>query len=459
MAAQLRTVNGDTQRLSFSPGLTVLSGGNGAGKSTLLGALHRCLAGELADDSQSIPGVPPWLESIEVTLIRGGSETKFSSNFRPTDLSVGQSFEVFYIDPAAETEEILRQVRLDAQPRDLLEGVDPSPFAKSQVEYLSYVLRREYSEVLAYEITEFSSDDTPRPFFEVTSMMQRYSLLNMGRGELSAAYLIWKLWSLPPGSVVLLEEPENHLAAFSQPQLADMVIASIVERDLCMVVSTHSPGFFQRLPSKHVSLVSSLPTPQVASNLGTAEIASHLGLSPVVSAIALVEDRVGAMVLAELIAMLDSELVRYLEVRFVANGESGINKVLHEMAGQGGELVTFLGIYDGDQRGAVKDTGKIAYLIGDAAPEVVLRGAFSAWRAGGFSDWTPAFPGGASRLRLILERLDGRDLHDWVIELGREVGGLQAAVRAAVELALKDETLRGQAVGLVEWLRNKAVRL
>ncbi|WP_406075703.1 AAA family ATPase [Micromonospora sp. NBC_01638] len=395
---------------------------------------------------------------MEVTLLKDGAESQVSCDFRVPAATVEQSLGVFYIDPAAETEELLRQVRLDAQPHDLLEGVDPSPFGKTQVESLSYVLRRQYSEVLAYEITELSSDDAPRPFFEVTSMAQRYSILNMGRGELSAAYLIWKLWSLPAGAVVLLEEPENHLAAFSQSHLADVIVASVVERDLCMVVSTHSPGFFQRLPSRNVSLISSLPTPRIDSDLATSEIAYHLGLSSTVSVIALVEDRIAAAFLLELLAVLDAEVARHVEVRFVANGESGIKRVLQEVSDGAGDQVSVLGIYDGDQRGALEGSERIAYLVGDTAPEVVLRGALLAWRSGNFADWEPSSPGGAPRLRLILERLDGYDLHDWIVEFGRESGGLQAAVRTAVEVLLLDNVLRAQAVELVGWLRSKSVR-
>jgi len=107
-----------------------------------------------------------------------------------------------------------------------------------------------------YEITAFSEDEAPLPYFEVVSMGKRYSLLQMGRGELAATYLLWKLDSAAPGSVVLVEEPESHLAAFSQDLLVDAMVSAVVDRDLCLIISSHSPGFFQRLPSRNVILVS-----------------------------------------------------------------------------------------------------------------------------------------------------------------------------------------------------------
>jgi len=98
---------------------------------------------------------------------------------------------VIYLDPSAQTSKIIAQVEADENPLDLIEGIDAANFDNRQLELLSYVLRRNYSQVRVHEITAFSEDDEPMPFFEVTSLGKTYSLVGMGRGELSAAYLLW----------------------------------------------------------------------------------------------------------------------------------------------------------------------------------------------------------------------------------------------------------------------------
>ncbi|MEU4160021.1 AAA family ATPase [Actinoplanes sp. NPDC026670] len=364
---------------------------------------------------------------------------------------------VFYIDAARETGEILRQFSLDSQAQDLLEGLDPAPFDPALLELLGYVLRRSYSEFLVYEVTAFSEEDDPLPYFATESMGIRYSLPQMGRGELSAAYLLWRVHSLPRGSIVVLEEPESHLAAFSQEKLVDCVVSLAVDRDLCLLVSSHSPGFFQGLPQDNVTYITSIPAPAVRSGLPISQLSAQLGLRPNKAAVLLVEDRVAAEVLHATLSHLDHDLLSRVDIRHVANGESGITRVLAEIQVGGSTGVEILGIFDGDQRpdGSPEQGAKINYLAGEEAPETLLRGLLIRWRMGEFRNWLPPLPEGAEALRMALEGLDGSDLHDWIEELGKTFGGLRPIVRASVDLLLDDTKLNEQSVQLVGWIRAK----
>ncbi|MFY1689451.1 ATP-dependent nuclease [Plantactinospora sp. WMMB782] len=451
------TTAGLTQTLSFSPGISVVSGGNGAGKSTLLGAAWRCLTGLEPQEGSTVPGVPAWLGELRISGTHAG--VPFEAEFYVDSGSKNSTFpsSVFYIDPAAETEEVLRHFRSDPQSSDLLEGVDPASFDSNQLQSLAYILRREYSEFLVYEVTAFSADDTPFPYFEVTSMGKRYTLQQMGRGELVAAYLLWRLQELPSGAVVLLEEPESHLAAFSQDKLVDTIVSIVVERDLCVVVSSHSPGFFQKLPAEHVVLVSSLPSPSIYCGLSTSELANHLGVQPRTAAVVLVEDQVAAEFFHAILSALDRDALRHLDVRAVASGQSGVKRIVSEVSSSVSDQVRILGVLDGDQRprSAQTSAGKIGYLVGDSAPEVLLRETINRWRLGEYADWSSPLPGGNGGLRLCLERLDGRDLHDWMFELAEEFGGLRPTVRAITELVLRDPSLKTQCEDMVTWLRSQ----
>ncbi len=453
--ARLISRDGVSHSFTFAPGLSVLSGGNGAGKSTLLGSMYRCISEDDPERSSPIPGVSPWLKSISIDGLHAGTHCEASYDLVSGTRQSNFSASVHYIDAAAETEGILQRFRSDPQHGDLLEGVDPSSFSPDQLKTLSYILRREYSDVFVYEVTAFSEEETPVPFFEVRSMDQQYSLTKMGRGELAAVYLLWRLEELAPGSIVLIEEPESHLAVFSQEYLVDALIASAVERDLCLIVSSHSPGFFQKLPAGSVTLVSSLPAPSITSNLSTAQIAGHLGVRPQVAALVLVEDDVASEFAKAILSAVDREALSRLDIRSVATGESGVRRILHDVRGGSDSGLVVLGLLDGDQRPSVIPApSRIGYLVGNGPPETVVREFFHRWRSGKFVDWTPFLPGGEDALRMTLEGLDGRDLHDWIYELAGEYGGLRPVMRVAVDLLLSDADTRRSCEELVAWLRS-----
>lgn len=454
----LETWSGEIHSANLSPGLSVIAGGNGAGKSTLLGAIWRCVAGSATLNQVLIPSAPPWLRKIRMEGEQ--SEEPF---YVELELESGQTINTFagnieYIDPAAETEDILGKFRRDAQPSDLLEGIDPTYFSREQLEISSYVLRRDYSELLVYEVTAFSEDDSPVPYFEVESMGKRYSLLQMGRGELSAFYLLWRLEALPAGSIVLIEEPESHLAFHSQNLLVDAIVAAAVERDLCLIVSTHSPGFFGKLSSEHISLISSLPEPSIRCGLPVSTVSDHLGIRPNIAVLVLVEDEVASELLRAILSSVDRETLKHLEICRVKSGESGVRRSVQDIQVRPASPIKILGILDGDQRSQGKSSivsDRISFLAGDHPPEELVRRAFLRWRSGDFPDWSPSLLGSVDELKLCLERLDGLDLHDWFHEFAAEFGGPRIITQAAADLLLQDEAIRAEAIELTKWIRNQ----
>lgn len=451
--AHFTTMSGKVETLAFARGITVISGGNGAGKSTLLGALWRCVSGADPEPGTYIPNAPAWLRKIEVIGEAKNAGWKASFDLVNSDRSSDFTGDVFYIDPAAESLEILRLFRLDNQVGDLIEGLDPAPFSSKQVEMLSFILHRSYSEFSVYEVTELREDDAPIPFFLAISMGKQYSIEQMGRGELAAAYLLWRLASVPKGSIVLIEEPESHLAAFSQDCLVDAIVAAAVEQDLCIVVSSHSPGFFLRLPSDNVSLVSSLPLPRIQSELTSRQIATHLGVRDSVKAILLVEDPAASAYARALLEMVDRDALRQVEIKTVSTGESGIKRIMSEVQSES-IVIPILGLLDGDQRNSTTD-GAVNFLVGDKAPEDVLRDATLKWRSGEFANWLPTPAVDTHELRMALERSDGRDLHDWIHDLAAEFGGLRSIMPVLVNLLLEDQQMREQCLELAKWIRAR----
>lgn len=445
----------DIHEISFARGITVISGGNGAGKSSTLGSLWQCLSG--VEKSPPLPvRVPHWLAKITVTGEHEGSA--WATSFDATSFErVGECpAPVKYIDTSSETEQLLSLFRQDENLDDLLDGIDPSELDTDQVDWISYVLKRPYESVSVFEVTAFSSNDEPIPFFEVSSTAGSYNLLAMGRGELSAIYLIWQLGNIPKGSIVLLEEPESHLATFSQKALHEAMIAASVARDLTFVISSHSPGFINGLPPKSVVLVSSRP-PSIRCGLDISEVSSHLGMSSSRDGILIAEDVVAAYLLSYLLKITAPDIAERVAVKYAKSGESGVKRAVAEISSAlASDRFAVLGVLDGDQKNdKPEDADRYGFLMGEVAPDQLMRDLTDRWRAGEFPSWNPNFANGDERLRMTLELLDGEDHHDWITELAKRYDGYTRVIGELVQLCLQDPVLAEEGNRLVEWLRSK----
>ncbi|WP_165952638.1 AAA family ATPase [Kribbella albertanoniae] len=460
-SAAIETQAGESLEIKFAPGITVLCGGNGAGKSTTLETLWTSLV-----DSEEYDGFRPaawatkWISIISISGQHEGEDWDTSLNLETGDVSGDCPAPVVFLDAAAETG-LLLSTFLNQDGRqlneELLEGIDPDPFSDDQLQLLSYVLRRRYEKLETFEVTSFSEDDSAMPFFQATSMGMTYPLTGMGRGELCAAFLIWKLSRIEPGSIVFLEEPESHLATWSQKALAEVVTTLIVKRDLTVVASSHSPGFFGHFDTRHIALLSASPRPEVRSGMDIIELGRHLGLQPSRAAMILVEDTVAAEFCRAVLAAVDRPLVAMVSFKFTKSGESGVRRTVGDTAGAPGDDFVIVGVLDGDQKEKDSVATRFAYeyLPGSESPEVILRHATDEWRTGAYLEWDVPLPGGADRLKLLLERFDGEDPHDWLHLLGVEYGGLSKVVEALTMLLLLSDALAAEATEFSIALRER----
>lgn len=454
-SATVVTRAGVSLNLSFAPGVTVLSGGNGAGKSSVLAAIHDCLCGSSRPNILAQP--PKWIESIEIEGTRSGDS--WTANWSAeSESGTGCPVDVVYVNAVAETESFLAMLRSDASASDLFEGVDAAEFDADELALASFILKRQYQAVSFKETSAFDEEDSPQALFEATFADVTYSTMSMGRGELAALHLLWKLTRLEPGTIVLLEEPESHLSVTSQALLIDALIVLAVERDLTLVVSSHSPSFFYRLPDGHVSLVFSLPRVRFDTSLPTATAARHLALPAARRLVILVEDAVASDLLISLVGELDRNLLAQIDVGVLKTAESGIRALLNNLkVARASRRLPVLGVLDGDQRGVGGDSRDlINYLPGVDAPEKVIREALIKWWSGDGKNWHPTTPGGADELTRALDQADGADHHDWLFDVSRQIGGVSRLVDATAALLLQEQSVRRQAEQLVDWLRRSA---
>lgn len=457
--AELTLLDGDSQRISFTPGLSVLSGGNGAGKSTTLASLRTSLVGDAAQTSVHDRSLPRWASAVRVSGRAGDVQWETRLDLKSMVRSGHCPIPTMFIDAASETEDFLLQLRRDPNRADLLEGVEPYSLPIEELERLAYVLRRTYDDFRVFEVSAYSEDDVPTPYFEARVGDKSYGSLEMGRGEVALAHLLWRLDRADDASLVLLEEPESHLAKFSEERLFDVLVDRIVAKSLSVVVSTHSPEFIRRLPPAMITLVSALPRPDIRSGLDTATVVRFLGLRSAAKCLLVVEDDIARAFAETILECADNELRQLVDIRAVRSGESAVRSIVGEFSHRPGELVV-LGALDGDQRPSAQSAGNrgaydaIGLLPGTQSPEQVLRGLYSRWRSGDFSSWSTSLPGGATRLRMELERVDGCDHHDWMLELSGEYGSVATLLRDGMSLLVLDEGLNGQLEEYVGWLRS-----
>ncbi len=73
------------------------------------------------------------------------------------------------------------------------------------------------------------------------------TLMDVGFGVSQVLPVLVLLYYVPPGSIVLMEQPEIHLHPSVQSSLADVMLAVALRRDVQVVVESHSEHFLRRL--------------------------------------------------------------------------------------------------------------------------------------------------------------------------------------------------------------------
>ena len=106
--------------------------------------------------------------------------------------------------------------------------------------------------------------DRNKRFYEVTVNIGgvESSLVDVGFGVSQVLPVITMLFSVPSGSVVLLEQPELHLHPNAQGLLADLLLHIAHKRDLQLVVESHSEHLLRRLQRRIAEQQPAFATPE-----------------------------------------------------------------------------------------------------------------------------------------------------------------------------------------------------
>lgn len=425
--------------------LTVLCGGNGVGKTTLLNACRLSIN----------------CESVNVETRGRHTAAKFalecSTKAAPDavcryEVGVNQAVDhtkavvdCVYMDPSADVFRLREIIERDGSWRDLLELNGPRDLDPGEREELSFLCGRDYEACRLYEISEYSEDDEPFPYFEVSVGGQRYVFEEMGLGEASLFYMWWRLKRIREPTVLLLEEPESHVTSSSQLALMDFVATSCSKQVSC-VVTTHSAEIISYVPRECVRLViRDRNDVRVVSQPDDDMLRVTLGVIAKSPVLALVEDECARILTVALMRHYHPELWTRIDV-FETGSENEVISVLKffpERALPHGVL----GILDGDQRESFDLNDRLArfapkgyrhpieFLPGSTCPEGFLRNSCSE----AVGQVALILKCDRDRALAFFSSVQGKDDHDWLRELARQFGvSLERMVEVLLEVAVCD---------------------
>lgn len=416
----VRTSWGDCG-FDLPPTLTIIGGVNGAGKTTLLEALGRCLGHESGSKDCA------WLERLEILGHYRGQEWRAAWEKGRQPEVTGCLPPTEFVDAAKETSAFL-DLNRGLSSEELTNGVDAYGLEGDELKLISFLVGRDYSSAQVFELGD---SDSPQPFFRAQSSRGAiYDSRGMGRGELVAFYLVWRLCRVAMNSIVFLEEPESHLFIPSQEALRDVLIALAARRKSHFLVSTHSPALLDGLNA--VVWVDNQASVLLADN--AAVVTDAIERREPMRVQVAVEDSGAAAYLRAIIKHYKPHLLRHLTIWRTKNGDSDL-RVLRGLKFAAGSTRSNIFIFpDGDQRTSEKwlsdpeperqrqrlPSVQGAFLPGHKAPELVLQDAVHVW----FDSGQPApevLGTDDARLRKSLGKVEGKDHHDWLRLLARDL--------------------------------------
>lgn len=392
---------------------TAICGANGAGKTTLLRSIWRTFEAGQSDPSAVAKKLTSGKANLglivddeelinEVEFIQDGVKQNLQS-----------ACDAIFIDSSHDSRRYQAQFGEFEGIDDIINGEGGKELDEKSVKELSFLACRDYRSIKLYEVD--LGDIVP--FFEVSYKDDRYDSRTMGAGEIAVFHLWWAIDALKAGQVALIEEPEAFLSHSCQVNLSKHMIAEAVDKRFAVITSTHSAPLIGLLPPESIKyFVRDGGGIRPITGRVAPAIMKSVGIDPPIALIALVEDEAAVdfgKLLLEKVAPSFARRVKFI----VRNGDGEITNSLRAVEFYPGPPY-FVGLYDGDVRGAVPESikSKCAFLPGDRRIEAVFRHMVNS----GAQSLSTVL--GRGDLGDILHSLEGAEDHDWFRRLGDELG-------------------------------------
>lgn len=400
------------QRISFNFPITALVGENGSGKSTVLQAAAASYRSEPKElyASDFFPDTP--FERITAATIgfgcKQGNTRPVGTVRKPTNRWRGNperpSRPVVYVDLRRIQPVSARTGYARLLKAGVVEGIF-SAFDATRLGRLTEIVGKRYSRA-GISVTDAGADK-PIPVLENDGV--RYSGFHQGAGEIAAAELL--AVDYPNYGLVLIDEVETSLHPRAQRRLMRDLARIAREREIQIILSTHSPYILSELP----------PEARIYLMDGAAGKTAVTGVSPEFAMTRMdeeqhpecdvyVEDNRAVTLVSEVLANADRDTLSRSKI--IAFGAASVGKALGQMAHNNRFPRPSVVFLDGDQEASQG----CHILPGRDAPEIVV---FNALRAINWSDVpTRIGRGAAETIDALNAAMNAGDHHQWPREVG-----------------------------------------
>gem|GEM_PF-2540188 len=437
--------------ITFAAGINAIIGANGTGKSTIAAAI----ASVLPEDDRQLHG---HLLRLEGSNAQGDfiiANKAFASTSKSGVRVATEEFEMEsgWFD-SVYLSNILVPIHTDERFGQLLAAVEPQIFGPPDLQTLSYLVGRDYSDGRFYEIDEYESIGI-FPYFVVGSGKVEYDTRGMGQGEFALFTLYWLLKRLPAKSILILEEPETHLSPRSQTAMMNILARFCQEKELCVIITTHSPTVVRRLTNAQIHLITHQNgVSKISANPSRNAIERLLGEGTRAVGGLVVEDAGAQALLSKMINRYAPELAWMYEI--LPRGGEGNVKVFISGLPKGHSWLNVVAILDGDQKTTFSKADiqiPVIFLPGDCDPDLLCQKALLD------SDSKTLFANLVRKeeddIHIALSGVVGLDHHEWPLALADalkvDIIGLRAAL-AEVWLSKSDN--QAQALLFIEQLQE-----
>jgi len=360
------------QRFDLRFPIMAVVGENGAGKSTVL----QCAASVYLSDpplskeryaSDFFPDTP-WdkVKNAEIGYcIRYGTDAVQQSIRKPTNRWRGNPARrrrhVEYID-LSRIQPVSARVGYKRIANPVIKEIGASPFGDDRLSRYSAIMGRKYD--LARMAT--TSADPHRKVPVIVHMGAEYSGFHQGAGETTIAELLQI--DIPRYSLVLIDELESSLHPRVQRRLIRDLADRCRERELQVILTTHSPYVLEELPSDaRAYIIQSLPGErEIVYGVSPEFAMTKMDDAPHYEADVYVEDDHAKTMLVEALVKYGGNTVT--RCQFVSYGSSSVGQVLGQMVAKKRFPRPSCVFLDGDSSDAVG----CALLPGQDAPERVV---------------------------------------------------------------------------------------
>jgi predicted ATPase len=360
------------QRLSLSFPIVAIVGENGSGKSALLQAAA-CVYRPNDEKNTLYPSEffpdTAWDQITDSTIEYGymqGDSHSHGSLRKPTTRWLGHGErpvrEVEYID-LNRIQPLATRVGYARIAKTKHEQKSATAFKDQQVKHLSGVMGRDYRSARM----AISSIDAGREVPVVGRGSTEYSGFHQGSGEMTVIELLQV--DLPKYGLILIDEIESSLHPRAQRRLVRYLAEQCREREIQIVLTTHSPYILEELPlsariyileTEEIKRIVPGVSPQFAMTKMDDEVHPECDLY--------VEDVAAKVFLGEILARFGMEL--FTRCTIVPFGAASVGYALGQMASNKRFTRPSCVFLDGDNSEA---PGCIILPGGDAPEQVVFK--------------------------------------------------------------------------------------